>query len=520
MKILTVAQMRQAEQRCAAAGIPTEVLMENAGRAAAEAIRDSVSGRKSSVVVLAGPGNNGGDGLVAGRYLRTYGFGVKIFTYGDRPVNDKNLIMAQEHGLEIIHVGVTALDQLERELISADVVLDALLGIGKNRPISGRLSEIIDTVRIVKNSRLAKKIFALDIPSGMNADTGQIDANCLQADETITLGFPKVGLFLMPGAEYTGRIKVVDIGVNPETADSDIELITPEKVKVNLPKRPLTANKGTFGKAMIFAGSRNYTGAAFLACSGAMRVGVGLVTLAIPSELHPILASKLHETTFLPLPESKGGLSHEAPLILKSELDNYDALLVGPGIGRSEGAAQLIESVLFDQSRPNLRVVIDADALNILAGILADAGKKGVVWQRLKADAILTPHPGEMARLTGMTVEQVQNNRINIAREKAVEWQKTVVLKGAYTVIAAPDGRTAVSPFANPALASAGTGDVLAGVITGLVAQRMPSFEAALSGVFVHGKAGDIAVSELGDAGMVAGDLLPLLPRVIKALKS
>jgi ADP-dependent NAD(P)H-hydrate dehydratase / NAD(P)H-hydrate epimerase len=516
MKILTAEQMRKAEQKCAISGTPTSVLMENAGRAVAEAIRNEVNTNGLSVLVLVGPGNNGGDGLVAGRYLRTYGFGVNFYLIGNRPDSDVNVTLAREHGLSIVLADQKNLAQLEEWLSSADIVLDALLGIGKSRPVSGLLADILEMVSKTRKQRPGMRIIALDLPSGLDADTGVVDPACLFADNTITLGFPKPGLFIMPGAERAGKIQVVDIGISHDMAESQSELLTVEMVKPILPHRPLISNKGTFGKVMVVAGSINYTGAAYLACSGAIRAGAGLVTLAIPTSLHPILASKLVETTYLPLPEnSPGEPGPEAAKMLARELDGYRTILIGPGLGKSRGTSELIESLIFNKNKSVIGMIIDADALNALS----KHGFSTEIWQRMADDAILTPHPGEMARLTGMTVDQVQSDRLGLAARKAKEWHKIIVLKGAYTVIAAPDGRVLVSPFANPGLASAGTGDVLAGVIAGLVAQHVPLFDAAAAGVYIHGKAGEIVTSNLGDTGMAASDLLPVLPKVIKYIK-
>jgi hydroxyethylthiazole kinase-like uncharacterized protein yjeF len=279
-----------------------------------------------------------------------------------------------------------------------------------------------------------------------------------------------------------------------------------------LPGRPLNANKGTFGKVLTVAGSINYIGAAYLACSGAMRAGAGLVTLAIPVSLQAILACKLNEVTYLPLSESvKGFISEDSSLEVLPALNNYDVLLIGCGLGQQDTTAAFIRSVLFGK-KPAMPIVIDADALNVLA-------KSNEWWQKLMMDAILTPHPGEMSRLTGLKVEEIQSNRIDTAMLFAQKWGKTVVLKGAYTVIASADGRCRVSPFANPGMASAGTGDVLAGIIAGLAAQGLDNFDAACLGVWLHGQAGEIVKSELGDTGMLAGDLLPVVPKAIKKLK-
>jgi NAD(P)H-hydrate epimerase len=292
------------------------------------------------------------------------------------------------------------------------------------------------------------------------------------------------------------------------------ELITEDWVKSVLPARPVGANKGSFGKVLVVAGSINYIGAAYLACMGAARVGAGLVTLSTASSLQLILAAKMAEVTYVPLPESAAGvIAPKAASILKKRLPDYEVLLMGCGLGQKAAVAEFVKSILFSLvkgSSPAL--VLDADALNTLAQIPD-------WWQKLSRDAILTPHPGEMARLVGVAVDEVQRQRLDIARKAAVEWRKVVVLKGAYTIVAASDGRARISQVANPGLASAGTGDVLSGVIAGLVAQGLSLFDAAACGVYLHAQAGEMVRRELGEAGMLAGDLLPALPKVIMRLK-
>jgi NAD(P)H-hydrate epimerase len=308
---------------------------------------------------------------------------------------------------------------------------------------------------------------------------------------------------------------VADIGIPAYlTEQVTSELIDPEWAKSVLPHRPLQANKGTFGKVLIIAGSINYIGAASLASSGALRVGAGLVTLATATTLQSILASKLTEVTYLPLPEAQRGvISPSAARIIHQNLKDYNTLLLGCGLGQSRATAELVENTLLRAKSVPLPLVLDADALNTLARI-------PTWWHRLSDDAILTPHPGEMARLAEVPVTEVQIDRLGIAKRAASSWNKTIVLKGAYTVIATPDGRTRTCPIANPGLASAGTGDVLSGAIAGLVAQGMSLFDAASLGVFLHGEAGEMVKSQLGDAGMLASDLLPMLPLVIKQIKS
>jgi hydroxyethylthiazole kinase-like uncharacterized protein yjeF len=358
-------------------------------------------------------------------------------------------------------------------------------------------------------------VVSVDLPSGLDADTGAVDEACLFADVTITLAYPKLGLFTFPGAERVGRVIVAPIGIKPKLADDiTTALITPEWVKSVLPKRPLNANKGSFGKVIVAAGSINYIGAAYLACTAATRVGTGLVTLATARSLQPVLAAKLTEVTYTPLPEAEPNIiGAEAASFFVEQLREYDVLLMGCGLGQHPSTQEFVRKSLFSLTPIMPRgVVLDADALNALAKI-------DKWWQKMKYPAVLTPHPGEMARLTGISVNEIQGNRLKTTQRMAVEWQKVVVLKGAYTVIAAPDGRAKLDPSANPGLASAGTGDVLSGAIAGMLAQGLPPFDAACCGAYLHSAAGRLVREELGDAGMVASDLLPILPKAIKKLK-
>jgi len=518
MKIVTADQMQGIENQAVARGISLEMLMENAGRAVATQVSQvlpSVIGKR--VLVLVGPGNNGGDGLVAGRYLRDWGAKVDICLCAPRAQNDKNLKSAIQRGIPIIHAYEGGnLAEFGIAISSADVIIDALFGIGKIRPIEGIFKEVLQKVSLVKGRKSKPVLVAVDLPSGLNSDTGEVDPSCPYADITVTFGFPKVGLFNFPGAEKVGKLIIADIGIPQDLAqDINIELITEQWVREALPQRPLNAHKGSFGKVLVVAGSINYIGAAYLACMGAARVGAGLVTLATASSLQPILASKLTEITYIPLPEAKTGvLGLKAISTLQLELGNYDVLLLGCGLGQHPETVEFIKSLLTDSSQLSAVscLILDADAVNTLAQIPE-------WWRKLKRDAILTPHPGEMARLLGISAKEVQESRLSITQRSAREWGKTVVLKGANTIVAVPSEAAKVNNAANPALASAGTGDVLSGVIAGLAAQGLSLFHAAACGVYLHSRAGGIVAEELGDAGVIATDLLPALPRVIKALK-
>ena len=517
MKILTTSQMRQLEESCAQIGLTTDVLMENAGKAVAEEVRRILGNvDQQNILFLIGPGNNGGDGLVAARYLHDWGARVTVYLPAERPQGDLKLKLVQERGITCVDAAEDeGLGRLSEFLASANAVIDALFGTGSTRRFGGLILMVLDRINRARKEHPSWRIIALDLPSGLNADTGAVEPSCLYADYTITLGFPKPGLFILPGAERVGKLIVVDIGMPAHLVqESAAEYIVGEWVKSVLPERPLQANKGSFGRVLVVAGSINYIGAAYLACSGAIRVGAGLVTLATATSLQSILASKLTEVTYLPLPESRPGIiSAEAARLVLPKLEQYNVLLLGCGLGQSQSVIRLIRSILISRHKQALpSLVLDADALNTLANTPR-------WWKLLTTDAILTPHPGEMARLAGMTVEEVQSDRVGVAKKFAAEWNKTIVLKGANTVVASPQGKVKISLIANPGLASAGTGDVLTGAIAGLVAQGLSLFDAAACGVYLHGEAGEMVKARLGDAGMVASDLLPELPQVIKLLK-
>ena len=515
MKIVTADEMREIDRRCSQIGLPTAVLMENAGRAVARAIKDylgDVSGKR--FLVLVGPGNNGGDGLVAARYLHDWGGEVQL--YLTAPRDDQNYKLTQEKGIASALAGADEdLSQLDNWLSSAQVVIDAVLGTGKARPLEGAIKKVLEKVQREKDTHSKLTVVAVDLPSGINADTGAIDSVCPTADLTVTLAFPKPGLFASPGGAKVGQVIIADIGIPAYLADDvKTELLTASWVKSVLPERPAYSNKGTFGKVLVVAGSVNFVGAAYLACSGAMRAGAGLVTLATPASIQPIVAAKSTETVYLPLPESVHGvIGPEAVKPIYDVLPECDVLLVGCGLGQNQATVKFLGDFLLENKPPSCPpVVLDADALNILTHYPE-------WWKKLPEDVILTPHPGEMARLTGKTVAEVQSNRLGVTRAAAETWGKTVVLKGAHTIIATPKKQAWISPVANPGLASAGTGDVLAGVIAGLLGQGVSPLNAAACGVYLHGEAGEIVRKQMGDAGMLASDLLTALPLATRSLK-
>lgn len=508
MKLVTTEQMRMLEQRAAGAGISTVQLMENAGLAVAQEAWMLLGTLEDRVIlVLAGPGNNGGDGLVAARNLYDWGADVRIYLLRSRP-DDLHAQELADRGLALPSLEADPkLEQLDQMLAGAHLVIDAVLGTGSARPIEGRMAAVLDHLAQARRGPLPLKLLAVDLPSGVNANTGAVDPHTVAADATVTLGLPKVGLYTLPGASLAGRVQVVDIGIPSEAeADLPLTLLTSTWTRDHLPQRPAGSNKGTFGKALIVAGSHEFIGAVYLAGGAAYRTGAGLVTLVVPKSIQPGLVSLLPEATYLPLEDSEGVFVADGIRPLKQALPGYDAMVIGCGVSQHPYARQFIRTLLYGlDAETDIGLVVDADGLNALAG------QEG--WPaRFTARAVLTPHPGEFARLANLTVAEVQADRTGMALRFAREWNKIVVLKGAHTLIATPEGTAMLSPFANAALATAGTGDVLAGAIAGLMAQGLKAEYAAAAAVYLHGAAGELMCRNFGDAGGLAGDLQRLLP--------
>jgi NAD(P)H-hydrate epimerase len=519
VKIVTAAQMAALEKASERHGVSTDTLMENAGLAVARAARRVLGGIAGArVLVLAGPGNNGADGLVAARHLRRWGAEVTAYLVTRRPAADPKMDLALEYGVGILHSSDDpGLARLGRLLAGSRLVIDAVLGTGRARPLEGAVKDAMLCLEACRGrfSTHRPRVLALDLPTGLNPDTGEVDPACPSADLTVALGLPKAGLLAFPGAAHVGELRVADIGLPSgleEEERIDLELLTPELAGRLLPARPLNSHKGTFGHALVVAGSRNYVGAAFLASQAAVRSGAGLVTLATPRSVYPIAAGKLTEVIHLPLPEDgEGRVSAEAVESIRSSLGRYSSILVGCGLGWSPGTTDFLERLLLEL-RPAAPTIIDADGLNNLSG-LADW------WRRLGGPVAVTPHPGEMATLTGASISEVQSDRVESARRWAARWSVTVVLKGAHTVIADPGGLVRVSPFANPGLASGGTGDVLAGIIAGLLAQGLPPGDAACCAVYLHGRVAEAVRDRMGDAGTTASDLIERLAETMDRLR-
>ena len=524
MKVVTAAQMTAIEQASERVGVSTGTLMENAGLAVAQAACDELGGMAGTrVVVLVGPGNNGADGMVTARHLRRWGAEVVCCLLLRRPEYDPKLDLARQYGVEIL----SAPDEetLEHLLSRSRLVIDAVLGTGRSRPLSGAaLDAMMRLQRHSRNSRESGKpshfplLLALDLPTGLNADTGEVDPACPHFDATLALGYPKIGLLRFPGAERAGRLRVLDIGVPPglpEERSVDVEMLTPEWAASRLPPRPLDSHKGTYGHALVVAGSRHYVGAAWLASQASVRTGAGLTTLASPEGVYPIAAAKGAEAIHLPLHEDEHGhIAPSAPAVIRESERRFTSVLVGCGMGWSEGTTEFLRLLLREtQDRlAGLPILIDADGLNNLSGIEN--------WRsQVNGPLVLTPHPGEMSTLTGLPVAEIQADRVAVARQWAERWNATLVLKGAHTVIASPGQPVRIAPFANPGLATGGTGDVLSGVIVSLLAQGLPPPVAAALGVYLHAAAGQSVTDRIGRTGLAASDLLDALPPAIASLR-
>ena len=516
MKIVFSDQMRDIEHVAFKKGLTSEVLMRNAGNAIAAEVDFRYAVKKNTrILSLIGPGNNGMDGLiVCSELLKKASYNITIIlltdTFSDKELflKDLGLIRSDVKIFDIFDIADN-FKELESELLSINVLLDAVFGIGLSRKIKDPLKSNINKIQ----NSLNEDVFcvAIDVPTGIDSDTGQVDSYALKVDLTLALGYAKLAHFTQPAASFCGEVKVLDIGIPDQKFKGlDLDLITEKLVSSKIPNRELEANKGSFGKVMIVGGSDEFIGASALAGIAASRTGAGLITSAIPRSIVPSFTYLFPESTLIQLPETQsyedGWVS--AKLIYK-ELNKYSVMLIGCGLGLSRKTINLVESLLISSIHlPYL--VIDADALNILS-------KMSNWWNKFSDNAVLTPHPGEMARLTGLSISDVQSNRLDVVKEFSYKWNKTIVLKGANTIVSTPEAKAWVSEFANPALASAGTGDVLSGIITGLLAQKLSIRDSAILGVYIHGRTGEIFKNK---SGLMARDLLNHIPIVMDGLRN
>jgi NAD(P)H-hydrate epimerase len=542
VKLVSTAEMQQVEREADANGLSYEMMMEHAGLGLAERAAGRYAElRDGGVLGLVGSGNNGGDTLVAQAQMAKWGWKATAYIVRSRPEADPLVErLLDSGGIVIDGAGDDKAKQLKKALKEHAVIMDGILGTGIQLPLRGSVKEVLGAVKkVLSQMKERPVIVAVDCPSGVDCDSGEAADECLAADLTVTMAAVKKGLLNFPANDFVGDLKLVGIGLKGNDKRSPtwkkIKRFTAsaEMIRAILPVRPRDAHKGTFGTALIFAGSINYTGAALLAGQAAYRVGAGLVTMCVPSPLHAALAGHFPEGTWLLLPHEMGVIAESAAEIARENFENSSSILVGPGFGLEDTTKNFLKS-LFSNSQVTKKtsigflataddelethstdqppVVIDADGLKLVSQL-----KK---WDAMiDKPAILTPHPGEMAVMTGLSVKEIQENRLGIAETYAKKWGHVIVLKGANTVISEPGGKSVVIPVADPALARAGSGDVLAGAITGLRAQGLGAFESAVCGAWIHAQSGLYTARSFGtSSSVIAGDLIDAIPEVLKTL--
>ncbi len=512
MILVTADEMREMDRlTIQELGIPGRVLMENAGRGAADFfLKRFPEAFGASVGILAGPGNNGGDGCVIARLLAGRGIDATVFLFahrermkGDAAANLKLLFSLEVQVTEL--PDEKAFGRAASRMRHMDLWVDALLGTGLKSDVAGYFKKVIDFV-----NRTQKPVFAVDIPSGLDSDTGHPKGACIRAAATATFGHGKIGCALFPGAGFTGDLEVVDIGIPPQVTariGPKGRLLTPETVRALVPRRPTDTHKGKTGHVLVAAGSAGKTGAAAMTALSAMRAGAGLVTLAIPGSLNAAVEPQALEVMTALLPETEPGILSDSALeALAGLFPGKTCVALGPGIGTAEGTVRLVRTLVKTCPLP---MVIDADGLNCLSGSVE-------VLKRRKAEIVLTPHPGEMGRLLEKTPADIQKDRVGTARSLAEAYGVTVVLKGARTVIADKDSRVWVNSTGNPGMASGGMGDVLTGLIAGWMAQGLSPEKAAQAAVFLHGAAADALFRSRGPFGYLASEVMAMIPAQIR----
>jgi ADP-dependent NAD(P)H-hydrate dehydratase / NAD(P)H-hydrate epimerase len=522
MKILTAAEMQRIDRITTERyGVPSLTLMENAGRAVVEFLEERFSPlADQKIAVVCGRGNNGGDGLAAARLLRDRGLRPRVILLaesgamkGDARVNLDRLTASGEPETAD---DPEAWRKMRETLSGTTLLIDAILGTGLSKPLEGFL---LDVARDLNAAFSQAHVVAIDLPSGVSADTGDLAGECVRADASVTFTAPKIAHVFPPAGQRVGEWVVKQIGTPPEALEQDPELrlnlTCRQEIAWLLEPRKLDAHKGSFGHVLVLAGSLGKTGAAAMTAKAALRVGAGLVTVATAKSALPIVASLGMEFMTEPLPETGTG----AVSLRAFDHGQFDKLVegksvlaIGPGLGNTPETAELVRSAV---NRYDVPVVLDADGLNVFGDCVGSLRSKGRV-------RVLTPHPGEMARLTGHPTSQIQAHRIEVARDFAGRYGVHLVLKGFRTLVAAPDGQVWVNPTGNPGMATGGTGDVLTGMIAGLLSQfeSRPVTDVVAAAVYLHGLAGDLAACELGESSMIAGDLLATIPRAFQELRS
>jgi NAD(P)H-hydrate epimerase len=514
MYLVTASEMQEMDRRTIKNfGIPGMVLMENAGRGATRFFLEQFPDIENHQVgVIAGRGNNGGDGYVMARYLKQQGVSVKVYLLGtaSRVQGDAaaNLKFLKPLDIPLVELSdEAAFSKHQSEIARLDVYIDAVLGTGLKSDVKGLFKTVIEFI-----NGLDKPVFAVDIPSGLNSDTGQVCGTCIRATATATFAFAKTGHLIYPGAQHTGALRIVDIGIPlpiVEAVKPRQRLLTGDLIQSWLAPRAPDAHKGTTGHLLVIAGAPGKTGAAAMACMAALRSGAGLVTLGIARSLNAVLETQILEAMTAPLPETPAGVLGESAFeIIRNLMDGKRCVALGPGLGQAEETRRLVHKIVESSPIP---IVIDADGLNNLAA-------SPRILEGACAPVILTPHPGEMARLADIPTGTVQQDRIKCARDFATAYNVHVILKGAHTLIAHPDGQVFINPTGNAGMASGGMGDVLTGMIAGLITQGIAPPEACRVGVYLHGAAADSLAQKMGPYGYLAGDVMEAIPGEIKKI--
>jgi NAD(P)H-hydrate epimerase len=517
--VLTAAEMRDADRRTIEeTGVPGSVLMERAGAAVAREVRASYPAARR-VVVLCGKGNNGGDGFVAARHLRGFDTEAWLLARRDEVGGDARAQMGAYEGSggTISEMpDAAAWGKARDRLRGAGVLIDALLGTGLRQAPTGVIGTAI--ADLAKAAGELPPVVAVDIPSGLSSDGGEVTWPTVTAAVTVAFAAPKHGHVLPPACDRVGRLVVADIGITPETlalSRPRLFLLQAADAARAFPPRPPGAHKGSFGHVLVVAGSVGKTGAAVLAATAALRTGAGLVTVATPAPALPMVAAGRAEVMTEPLPAGgSGGVAREALDRALALAEGRDAVVIGPGLGQEAGAREFVREFV---RRCPVALLVDADGLNALAPSTAPGSPGALDALRRPAPTVITPHPGEMARLIGTETGEVQRRRLETARAAALQTGAVVVLKGHRTLVADPQERAAVNPTGNPGMATGGTGDVLSGMIGALLARHDP-WLASTAGVYLHGLAGDHAAARVGQTALLAGDLLDALPEAIRAI--
>ncbi len=503
MRVVTSSQMKQIEQNAASGGLSFLEMMENAGTMCAEYIAHTIARDVPATALIAcGKGKNGGDGFVAARILRKLGWTVDVLLVNGQPqADDAKTMFDRMDGISVLDFSTQPVFS-EEKINAADYIIDAVFGFGFHGEADEQTTRVFQAV----NASPAK-VIAIDVPSGVECDTCRVCRGAIFADTTLAISFCKPCHLLYPSAEHCGAVVPLSIGIAESCCDGveDAGFFTLSREEIRLPGRCAEANKGSFGKVLSVCGSRRYAGAAVLAANGAVKVGAGLVTAAFPEAAYPAVGAKLTEPVLMPLPCCTDGFfSRSAIEPIAAAAKDASVLLLGCGLGQTLGTASLVEEILPDTECP---IVLDADGINLLCGNIN-------VLERIGTRTVFTPHPGEFARLIHRTIPEVQSSRLALAKEFAQRYNTVLVLKGAATVVASPE-RVYVNPTGNPGMARGGSGDLLAGMIAGLIAQGMSRFDAALTAVFLHGFIGDRAAEEFSVHGMTPSDMLTLLPKVL-----